>query len=50
VDQIPQAAIIGRALFGYFGMKLATERVVEQSGIGAALDADLIVTIAPHAA
>jgi uncharacterized protein YbjT (DUF2867 family) len=33
-DQIPQASAIDRALFGYFGMKLATEQVVEQSGIG----------------
>jgi uncharacterized protein YbjT (DUF2867 family) len=33
-DQVPQASAIDRALFGYFGMKLATERVVEQSGIG----------------
>jgi uncharacterized protein YbjT (DUF2867 family) len=32
-DQIPQASAIDRALFGYFGMKLATERIVEQSGI-----------------
>ena len=28
------ASAIDRALFGYFGMKLATERVLEQSGIG----------------
>ena len=33
-DRIPQASAIDRAFFGYFGMKLATERVVEQSGIG----------------
>ena len=33
-DRIPQVSAIDRALFGYFGMKLATERVVEQSGIG----------------
>jgi uncharacterized protein YbjT (DUF2867 family) len=33
-DRIPQASVIDRALFGYFGMKLATERVLEQSGIG----------------
>jgi uncharacterized protein YbjT (DUF2867 family) len=33
-DRIPQASAVDRALFGYFGMKLATERVVEQSGIG----------------
>ena len=33
-DKIPQASPIDRALFGYFGMKLATERAVEQSGIG----------------
>jgi uncharacterized protein YbjT (DUF2867 family) len=33
-DKIPQVSAIDRALFGYFGMKLATERVVEQSGIG----------------
>jgi uncharacterized protein YbjT (DUF2867 family) len=33
-DRIPQVSAIDRALFGYFGMKLATEQVVEQSGIG----------------
>jgi uncharacterized protein YbjT (DUF2867 family) len=33
-DRIPQVSAIDRALFGYFGMKLATERVVEQSGLG----------------
>ena len=33
-DLIPQVSAIDRALFGYFGMKLATERVVEQSGTG----------------
>jgi uncharacterized protein YbjT (DUF2867 family) len=33
-DRIPQASAIDRALFGYFGMKLATERIAEQSGIG----------------
>jgi uncharacterized protein YbjT (DUF2867 family) len=33
-DRIPQVNAIDRALFGYFGMKLATERVLEQSGIG----------------
>jgi uncharacterized protein YbjT (DUF2867 family) len=33
-DRVPQASAIDRALFGYFGMKLATERVVEQSGTG----------------
>jgi uncharacterized protein YbjT (DUF2867 family) len=33
-DRIPQASAIDRALFGYFGMKLATERVLEQSGTG----------------
>jgi uncharacterized protein YbjT (DUF2867 family) len=33
-DKIPQVSAIDRALFGYFGMKLATERVLEQSGIG----------------
>src|SRR5262249_6428035 len=32
-DRVPQVSAIDRALFGYFGMKLATERVVEQSGI-----------------
>jgi uncharacterized protein YbjT (DUF2867 family) len=32
-DRIPQVSAIDRAFFGYFGMKLATERVVEQSGI-----------------
>ena len=33
-DRVPQASAIDRALFGYFGMKLATERVAEQSGLG----------------
>jgi pimeloyl-ACP methyl ester carboxylesterase len=33
-DRIPQVSVIDRAFFGYFGMKLATERIVEQSGIG----------------
>ena len=33
-DRVPQASAIDRAFFGYFGMKLATERIVEQSGIG----------------
>jgi uncharacterized protein YbjT (DUF2867 family) len=33
-DRIPQASAIDRAFFGYFGMKRATERVIEQSGIG----------------
>jgi uncharacterized protein YbjT (DUF2867 family) len=33
-DRVPQLSAVDRALFGYFGMKLATERVVEQSGIG----------------
>jgi len=33
-DRIPQVSAIDRALFGYFGMKLATERVAGQSGIG----------------
>ena len=33
-DRIPQVSAIDRAFFGYFGMKLATERVIEQSGIG----------------
>ena len=33
-DWIPQVNAIDWAFFGYFGMKLATERVVEQSGIG----------------
>jgi len=33
-DRIPQVSAIDRVFFGYFGMKLATERVVEQSGIG----------------
>lgn len=33
-DRIPQVSATDRALFGYFGMKLGTERVVEQSGIG----------------
>jgi len=33
-DRVPQAGVVDRALFGYYGMKLATERVVAQSGIG----------------
>jgi uncharacterized protein YbjT (DUF2867 family) len=33
-DRIPQVSALDRAFFGYFGMKLATERVVEQSGTG----------------
>ncbi len=33
-DRVPQVSAIDRAFFGYFGMKLGTERVVEQSGIG----------------
>jgi uncharacterized protein YbjT (DUF2867 family) len=33
-DRIPQASAIDRALFGYFGMKLATACAVERSGIG----------------
>ena len=33
-NRIPQASAIDRALSGYFGMKPATERVVERSGIG----------------
>jgi uncharacterized protein YbjT (DUF2867 family) len=33
-DQIPQVSAIDRALFGWFGMKLATERVLGQSGLG----------------
>jgi uncharacterized protein YbjT (DUF2867 family) len=33
-DRVPQVSAIDRALFGYFGMKLATERVLEQSGLG----------------
>ena len=50
-DRIPQASVIDRAFFGYFGMKLATERVVERSGIGwttlrAAQFHDLILTVA----
>ncbi len=50
-DRIPQASAIDRALFGYFGMKLATERVLEQSGLGwttlrATQFHDLILTVA----
>ena len=50
-DQVPQASVVDRALFGYFGMKLATERVVEQSGTGwttlrATQFHDLILTVA----
>jgi uncharacterized protein YbjT (DUF2867 family) len=33
-DQFPQASAIDRAFFGWFGMKLATERVLVQSGLG----------------
>jgi len=33
-DRVPQVSAIDRTLFGYYGMKLATERVVAQSGIG----------------
>jgi uncharacterized protein YbjT (DUF2867 family) len=33
-DRVPQIGVVDRALFGYYGMKLATERVVAQSGIG----------------
>ena len=33
-DRVPQASVVDRALFGYYAMKLATERVVERSGIG----------------
>jgi uncharacterized protein YbjT (DUF2867 family) len=33
-DRIPRVSAIDRAFFGYFGMKRATERVLEQSGIG----------------
>jgi uncharacterized protein YbjT (DUF2867 family) len=45
------AAPLDRAFFGYFGMKLASERVVEQSGIGwttlrATQFHDLILTVA----
>lgn len=32
-DRVPQVSRVDRALFGYFGMKLATERIVEQSGL-----------------
>jgi uncharacterized protein YbjT (DUF2867 family) len=50
-DRIPQVSAIDRALFGYFGMKLATERVVEQPGTGwstlrATQFHDLILTVA----
>ena len=33
-DRVPQAGVVDRALFGYYGMKLATEQVVAQSSIG----------------
>lgn len=33
-DRVPQAGAVDRTLFGYYGMKLATEQVVAQSGIG----------------
>src|SRR5215467_12505441 len=50
-DRVPQASAIDRALFGYFGMKLATERVLQHSGLGwttlrAAQFHDLILTVA----
>lgn len=50
-DRVPQVSAIDRAFFGYFGMKLVTERVVEQSGIGwstlrATQFYDLILTLA----
>jgi uncharacterized protein YbjT (DUF2867 family) len=50
-DRIPQVSAIDRALFGYFGMKLATERVAGQSGLGwttlrATQFHDLIVMVA----
>lgn len=50
-DRIPQVSAVDRALFGYFGMKLATERVVEQSGLGwttlrATQFHDLVLTVA----
>ena len=32
-DRVPQGSRVDRALFGYFGMKLATERIVAQSGL-----------------
>ncbi len=32
-DRIPIASVIDRAMFGYFGAKLATERVVTDSGL-----------------
>lgn len=50
-DRVPQASATDRAFFGYFGMKLATEHVLEQSGIGwtilrATQFHDLILTVA----
>jgi uncharacterized protein YbjT (DUF2867 family) len=32
-DRVPQASAIDRALFGYFGSKLAAERVIADSGL-----------------
>src|ERR687895_778187 len=32
-DRIPQTGAVDRAMFGYFGSKLATERVVAESGL-----------------
>jgi uncharacterized protein YbjT (DUF2867 family) len=32
-DRVPQAGRIDRTMFGYFGSKLAAERVVEESGV-----------------
>jgi uncharacterized protein YbjT (DUF2867 family) len=50
-DRIPQVSAIDRALFGYFGMKLATERVVElalgePSGLVSDLAGPKIYTVA----
>jgi uncharacterized protein YbjT (DUF2867 family) len=45
-DRIPQVGAIDRAFFGHVGMKLATERVVEQSGLVPDLAGPKIYTVA----
>jgi uncharacterized protein YbjT (DUF2867 family) len=50
-DRIPQTSAVDRAMFGYFGSKLATERVVTSSGLPwttlrATQFHDLILTVA----
>jgi uncharacterized protein YbjT (DUF2867 family) len=50
-DRIPQASGVDRAMFGYFGAKLAAERVIAESGLPwttlrASQFYDLILTVA----